>query len=194
MEKPVRDIPGVIHSLTQTPPNIQQDTINTYFTPTAKFVHPFCRTWYFGNSRWLIWAIYRWYKIMSPHIELTVNSVDQAVNSNPPFFSLHKAFDAPNMRLYVSISQIFRIWFIPFIPPRHVSLVTVLDLTYESQRGVYLINSQEDLYQVNEYIKFFLPGGSLIWTAWQWSATALCIVGALLLSPVTLWELKAQKG
>lgn len=71
----VKEIPGVIHLLTQSPPSIQRETIETYFTRNASFTHPFCRTGSWASSRWLIEMVYRWYKIMSPSIDLTVQSV-----------------------------------------------------------------------------------------------------------------------
>ncbi len=77
MEDPVHEIPSIIHALTQSPPSLQRQTIETYFTPTASLTHPFCRTGSFDGSRWLIWCIYRWYKILSPKIELQVESVGQ---------------------------------------------------------------------------------------------------------------------
>lgn len=76
-----QDIPHVIHLLTQTPPHTQRAAIEKYFTPNASFTHPFCRTGKFSNSRALILAIYRWYKIMSPRIDLRVNSVG---TTSPP--------------------------------------------------------------------------------------------------------------
>ena len=75
MEDPPAEIASIIHLLTQSPPSVQRQTIETYFTPTASFTHPLCRTGSFEGSRWLIWCIYRWYKIMSPHIELKVESI-----------------------------------------------------------------------------------------------------------------------
>jgi hypothetical protein len=71
----VKEIPGVIHLLTQSPPSIQEEAIETYFTPNASFTHPFCRTGSWSNSRWLVGKIYRWYKIMSPRIDMSVQSV-----------------------------------------------------------------------------------------------------------------------
>jgi hypothetical protein len=71
----VKEIPGVIHLLTQSPPSLQRAAIDKYFTIDAAFSHPFCRTWSFPNSRLLVAATYRWYKIMSPQIDLTVQSV-----------------------------------------------------------------------------------------------------------------------
>jgi hypothetical protein len=76
----VKEISSVIHSLTQTPPSTQHATVEKYFTRNASFTHPFCRTGSFElsdavNSRFLVQSIYRWYKIMSPRIDLHVNSV-----------------------------------------------------------------------------------------------------------------------
>jgi len=71
----VKEVTKVIHLLTQTPPVTQRETIEKYFTPNASFTHPFCRTGSFQDSRFLIRAVYRWYKIMSPRIDLTVKSV-----------------------------------------------------------------------------------------------------------------------
>lgn len=71
----VSEIPHVIHLLTQSKPSVQRSTIEYYFTANASFQHPFCRTGSFEGSRWLLWCIYRWYKIMSPRIEMNVDSV-----------------------------------------------------------------------------------------------------------------------
>ena len=94
MEDPVAEIPQIIHLLTQSPPSLQQLTIDRYFALDASFTHPFCRTGSFAldpsisigsygllsnytNSRWLIKCIYRWYKILSPRIQLEVDSVGE---------------------------------------------------------------------------------------------------------------------
>ncbi|KAI9674196.1 MAG: hypothetical protein M1817_002014 [Caeruleum heppii] len=177
MEDPAREVPLVIQALTQSPPHIQRQTINTYFTPDASFTHPFCRTGSFADSRWLIWMIYRWYKIMSPRIDLTVHSV---------------AFDPAIPRLYVDISQVFTIWAIPFYPPADVKLVTVLDLLYDKQQRLYFIKSQNDLYQVNEFLRFIFPGGAFLAKIWQFIATMFCVIGAILLWPVTFLEDRAK--
>lgn len=71
----------VVHQLTQTPPSVQRDTILKYFTNDAAFIHPFCRTGSFDGSRFLIQGIYRWYKIMSPRIKLSVNSVGMSASA-----------------------------------------------------------------------------------------------------------------
>src|SRR5947207_5798326 len=77
---PATEIPSVVRSLVQSPPSKQHRIIETYFRPNASFTFPLCRTgsWELSrtvNSRLLIVALYRWYKIMSPHIDLSINSV-----------------------------------------------------------------------------------------------------------------------
>ncbi|OKL63424.1 hypothetical protein UA08_01183 [Talaromyces atroroseus] len=196
MEDPVREIPTVIELLTESPPTLQASTVEKFFTPNASFTHPFCRTLSFNGSRWLVLAIYRFYKIMSPRIDLQVKSV---------------AFDQEHLKLYVTISQIFSIFIIPFyIAP--VTLTTVLTLTtnpneyrgyldFPNDQGKsvdseseetrrYWISSQEDLYQTTEFVKFFLPFGigvSMV-LVWHLFATIGCVLGSLLLSPITWAE------
>ncbi|KAF2147336.1 uncharacterized protein K452DRAFT_261770 [Aplosporella prunicola CBS 121167] len=192
MEDPQRDIRQVIHLLCQTPPSVQRDTIERFFTPDATFTHPFCRTGKLPHSRLLIRAVYRWYKIMSPRIDMRINSV---------------AYDPTTLLLYVHISQVFRIWAIPFYAAP-VSLVTVLHLAYSAPDshssavaaaegaalaarepgGRYYIAAQNDLYQVSEFVRFVWPGGFLVVWLWQLVATFFCVLGALLLWPVTLVE------
>ncbi|KAL4865392.1 hypothetical protein BDV12DRAFT_200139 [Aspergillus spectabilis] len=190
MEDPVAEVPTVIHLLTQSPPSLQETTIERFFTPTAEFVHPFCRIWRYNGSRWAVKKIYQWYKIMSPRIELEVRSV---------------AFDKENLKLYVSIFQIFSIWLIPFhVAP--VSLTTVLDLTTDPGTGdsdsnsistngksddkkqtLYYIQKQEDFYQPSEFIKFVLPyGGHFLVLMWHAFASLFSIFGAYALWPV-MW-------
>lgn len=79
MEDPRSEITSVISRLTQGSPSVQQQTIDTYFTPNAEFTHPFVRTGSWEGSRYLIHAVYRWYKIMSPRIELDVHSIGTVI-------------------------------------------------------------------------------------------------------------------
>ncbi|KAK7180930.1 hypothetical protein DPSP01_000602 [Paraphaeosphaeria sporulosa] len=172
MENPAKDITGVIHLLTQSPPSIQRETIETYFTSNASFTHPFCRTGSFDNSRSLIRAIYRWYKILSPKIELTVNSV---------------AYDERNLILYVNITQVFGIWMVPFHRAR-VNLTTVLELKQNRDDNKYYIQSQNDLYQTDEFVKFVIPPSWIFVWLWQFWATFFCFLGAVALWPISYAE------
>jgi hypothetical protein len=69
-----------------------------------------------------------------------------------------------------------------------VHLTTKLHLVQDSETQKYHIASQEDLYQTNELLRFVLPGGATLLWVWQLFATFLCIVGAVLLAPVTWVE------
>ncbi|KAK5042358.1 hypothetical protein LTR84_012815 [Exophiala bonariae] len=255
MDDPVAEIPDIIRALCTASPDTQRDTIESYFTSTASFTHPFCRTGSSTWSRWLIAQIYRWYKILSPQIDVSVDSV---------------AFDEEKLLLYVSIHQNFKIWLVPFYNAP-VNLVTVLQLVKGStllgsesstvydpdhlkgnnlddianttilpefervdttpnkgrkkvviisplnakkkstaipthnkfsvlasppspspnlatsssdgsiQHEQYYIQSQNDLYQTSEWIKFLLPWGlgDLLMVLWQFLATFMCVIGAL---------------
>ncbi|CAN9466737.1 unnamed protein product [Alternaria alternata] len=216
MEDPVKEIPAVIHLLTQSPPSLQRATIEKYFTPDAAFSHPFCRTWSRPNSRWLVERTYRWYKIMSPRIDCTVQSVGET------------AFDEKNLILYVTIFQIFRIWLIPFYyapvrlttvlylrrsasPPSYASIAAssstsasetkpnhslLADVTSQnstspsdtSSKPLYHISKQDDLYQVDQWIRFIAPGAWMLIWLWQVWATIFCVAGTVLLWPVTWVE------
>lgn len=90
--------------------------------------------------------------------------------------------------LYLNISQVFKIWFIPYYGAP-VTLTTILHLVPgQSGHAVahshghvkYFIRSQEDLYQTDEWIKFILPFGIgvAIVRLWYWNAALLCIAGA----------------
>ncbi|EME47818.1 hypothetical protein DOTSEDRAFT_69674 [Dothistroma septosporum NZE10] len=170
MDDPIQDVADVVHRLTQGSPKQQEEAINEYFTTDASFTHPFCRTGSFEGSRWLIHAIFRWYKVMSPKIDLTVHSV---------------AFDETNLILYINISQVFSIWLVPF-HHAHVNLTTVLQLVRKQRK--YYIQSQNDLYQADQFIKF-PPGlshmGPLFILFWNFLATFFCVVGAYIGAPFT---------
>lgn len=204
----VREIDSVITSLTTGSPEEQEFTINTYFLRSASFTHPFCRVPSFSkgtiplahdiDSLWVILTIYRWYRTLSPRIDINIESA---------------VFDQRTSTLYVSINQTFALWFVPFYKAP-VHLTTVLKLAQRTnwdssetvgrnnitegrepaplagpgqERARYFIESQEDLYQVNDFLNFVLPGvGPLAWFAWQVYATVLCVFGSLLFLPLYL--------
>lgn len=99
--------------------------------------------------------------------------------------------------------QLFRIWTIPFYSAP-VTITTLLQLVEEpyptphhpNKRPRYYIQSQNDLYQVNEWIKFTSLFGilSLVVMTWQLVATGLCVLGALLFWPVSWVEQNVVGG
>ncbi|KAL7959297.1 hypothetical protein V8C34DRAFT_280310 [Trichoderma compactum] len=205
MENPVQEIAAVINTLTKGSPQQQQDTLNTYFLSNAAFIHPFCRVPSISkgsvplardlDSRWLILGIYRWYRTLSPKIELTVDS---------------SVLDQRNNTLYVSIRQTFSIWFVP-LHSSSVKLLSVLRLAQGSssepgqlapkyqpdgrtssalagpgqERLRYYIASQEDLYQTNDFVAFVLPYlGPLLVFLWQLYSTGVTVVCSILFLPL----------
>ncbi|KAH8588032.1 hypothetical protein B0O99DRAFT_377588 [Bisporella sp. PMI_857] len=179
MDHPRCQISHVIKSLTEGSPAEQKQTLESYFLPDSSFTHPFCRIPRFSrnhvpflgdiNSRWVIWIIYRWYRILSPKIVLEVQSI---------------VFDESLRVLYVEIQQVFCPFFLPFYKS-NVHLTTKLRLYQSPHNGNYYVFSQEDLYQTNEFVKFFWPSGATILYLWQISATMVCVIGSLLLFWVT---------
>jgi hypothetical protein len=109
---------------------------------------------------------------MSPRIDISVQSV---------------AFDERNLTLYVQIFQIFRIWLVPFYYAP-VEFTTVLKLRHNNGDGKYYIHSQNDLYQVDQWIRFILPGGWILIYLWHAWATFFSVVGTYVLMPVTWIE------
>jgi len=198
MDDPVAEIAPIILGLTTTPPATQRQTLERYFTPNASFDHPLCYVdsfFYPLESRRVLLSVYRWYKILSPVIELKVNSI---------------AFDEPHGRLYVDATQVFTFWFIPW---KHITaeLVTVLQLekcvaprrehpidhpgtrgqaSYadvavngygEAEEERWYIKKQTDLYQTEQWVGF-LPLGGLIYRflimCFKRLATLVCLIGA----------------
>ncbi|KAJ4421846.1 hypothetical protein N0V82_003545 [Gnomoniopsis sp. IMI 355080] len=224
-----QEIRAVVRSLCQGTVDEQRRTIEQYFTKDASFVHPFCIVPHFHerhvplfgnlNSRDVVRGIFEWYRMLSPKIEIEIDTV------------LH---DTVRDKLYLDIRQIFAIWFVPLYSA-HVRLVTVLDLVANEDPDyhgpldriltqgdvseadekealahqpststinhhdsrTWKIHKQEDLYQVNEFLKF--TGTSLLtyaWTLFQLGASLVCIFMAYFvrLSPWAFQKEPARGG
>jgi hypothetical protein len=102
--------------------------------------------------------------------------------------------------LFINIHQIFSFFFLP-IYKANVHLTSVLHLIQipspdhqgydNAEGGKWYIMHQEDLYQTDEVVKFFWPGGNWVLWAFQLFATGMCILGALSLAPVT-WMMQRR--
>ncbi|EPE31204.1 hypothetical protein GLAREA_04171 [Glarea lozoyensis ATCC 20868] len=193
MDDPKTQIPSIIKSLTEGSPSAQHHALQTYFHSSASFTHPLCRVPSFShislpfvgeiNSRWVVGMIYRWYKILSPRIVLDVEVVE---------------FNKDTDIIFLNIHQIFSLFFVPFYKS-NVHLTTVLNLVQlpdpaQRAEGKYYIIHQEDLYQTDEVVKFFWPGGSTVIWGFQMFATCMCILGALALAPVTWAAERRARG
>jgi hypothetical protein len=167
----------LICALTQSSPSIQQSTLDAYFLPNASFSHPFVRTGSFDishihstlTSRYLISRIYLWYKILSPHISLSVSSA---------------TFDSSSGIAYATVNQRFAIWFIPFYKA-DVMLVVRLQLLQDVKSGRWYIASQDDCYPMIEAAKFLWFGLWRILWLWQAFSTLVCVLGCWACIPVT---------
>ncbi|KAK8118851.1 uncharacterized protein PG998_003477 [Apiospora kogelbergensis] len=144
------------------------------------------------ESRTFVRFIYEWYRILSPKIQIAINS---------------KVFDQQHNLLYLTIHQVFTLWFVPFsLWQAKVKLVTVLELVYlpvdedgqlsddgtvippddKRTRYRYFIRGQEDNYQMTEWLKFIAPwGGHILWYAGQLVSTLICSFCAMLFWPLT---------
>lgn len=168
------------------------------------------------DSRWVLLAIYRWYRTLSPRIDITIDSAGwltpQSLTHNNVVICL-AVFDQRSSQLFVNIHQTFALWFVPFYKAP-VRLVTVLQLAQRAswdsnetvtrshltegrepaalsgpgqERSKYYIVSQEDLYTFNDAISFVAPGfGPLLWSAWQLFSTVLCVLCSVLFLPIYL--------
>ncbi|KAF9881823.1 hypothetical protein CkaCkLH20_00969 [Colletotrichum karsti] len=201
----IKEIKTVIRDLVQGSPEKQKNALYSHFAEDAAFTHPFCHVPSFGNvqlpflpainSRFFIFLIYRWYRILSPNIDMEIESSVQDQKTN---------------LLYVKMSQDFRLWFVPFYLA-HVNFVVVLqletrpvddqgrplprnqtDASAVGARQRQFIVHQEDHYQVGEWLKFLVPFfGYWAWHIFTLFATLLCAVGAFIGYPVT-WFFQQQ--
>ena len=93
--------------------------------------------------------------------------------------------------VYISMHQYFSLFFErPFGYVGKIPLVTVLHLKKDDTTDRYYIHSQEDHYQPEEFLKFFLPGGHYLVEWWQGFNAFASVIGALLLTPwlrVLIW-------
>ncbi|KAF2671150.1 hypothetical protein BT63DRAFT_438667 [Microthyrium microscopicum] len=219
MEDPETQIPLLIHTLTRTPPHLQSTAIQTYFLPSASFSHPFVRTgsWDLGNglnSRWAISKVYRWYKILSPTIDVVVVSVAVdygqtntlhtfSTTDQSPIGSQVNGVDTRDTKAlakqgtaktaYANIKQTFRIFPLPFYKA-DVELVVKLDLVWDRHWRRYYISRQTDLYDLVNTLKFLWVPIWLPVILWQYFVTVICILGAWVGWPVTLLEERWRVG
>ncbi|KAI0260378.1 hypothetical protein BC834DRAFT_549278 [Gloeopeniophorella convolvens] len=144
MNNPEKEIEKVVQRLTTSAtPDDQRSAFQRYFTSDAGFRHPLCSVEPAHNSRDAVLAIFQWYRIMSPRIDLSVDDI---------------TYDAAKQQLFLNISQVFHIRFSPF-PPAKTRLLTRLTLREEG--GRYYIVFQEDFYHPDDFQALLTP--PLVW-------------------------------
>ncbi|KAF5319214.1 hypothetical protein D9619_008726 [Psilocybe cf. subviscida] len=140
MENPAEEITAIVHKLTATDsPDVQKATIETYMLPTVSFRHPVCSVPAGPNSRYQLLGTYQWYRVLSPHIDINVESV---------------VFDSATNLLYLEAVQWFKLFFLP-ISPAPARLVIRLQLVHID--GLYYIAEQEDFYHPDDFGALLLP-------------------------------------
>lgn len=78
MQDPKKEIANIVRTLCTTRDASElEETVNKYFAPDAKFLHPLCR----ANSRNEILGLFQWYRLASPGTELKVSSISKWPNS-----------------------------------------------------------------------------------------------------------------
>ncbi|KAJ7747646.1 hypothetical protein DFH07DRAFT_830850 [Mycena maculata] len=140
MQNPVSEISAVVSLLTAAAaPDIQQATFRKYVTSDAGFRHPLCNVTPGPGSRERVLGVYQWYRILSPHIDITVKSV---------------VHDPENHILLLDVVQTFHVRFSPFKP---VPSNLFIRLTLREENGLHYIAFQEDFYHPDEFMALLIP-------------------------------------
>ncbi|KAF8906970.1 hypothetical protein CPB84DRAFT_1704369 [Gymnopilus junonius] len=140
MEDPAKEIISVAYQLTATEsPDVQKAAVERYMTPDVGFKHPVCSVNPGPNSRESVLGIYQWYRVLSPHIDIGIESV---------------VWDPKQNVLYVEGVQWFKLFFLP-IKPAPARLV--IRLTLRKKSGLYYISQQEDFYHTEDFAALLLP-------------------------------------
>ncbi|KAF9472098.1 hypothetical protein BDN70DRAFT_998335 [Pholiota conissans] len=140
MENPVEEIKAVVHQLTATnSPDIQKAALESYMTSDVAFRHPVCSVNAGPNSRDTMLGIYQWYRVLSPQIEIKVESI---------------MFDSEKDVMILEGVQWFKLFFLP-VKPMPARLI--IRLTLRKQDGLYYISEQEDFYHPEDFAALLLP-------------------------------------
>ncbi|KZT18341.1 hypothetical protein NEOLEDRAFT_1125491 [Neolentinus lepideus HHB14362 ss-1] len=140
MENPAEDIKQVIQLLcSSASPDIQKATVERYFCPDAEFRHPLCRVPSGYKSREEILGIYQWYRVISPKLSITTQSV---------------MYDPAQARIIADSTQLFHIrWSI--FSPAPARLLTHIQL--REIDGRHYIALQEDWYHPDDFMNLLVP-------------------------------------
>ncbi|KIM44240.1 hypothetical protein M413DRAFT_443262 [Hebeloma cylindrosporum] len=140
MENPVKEIVSIVQQLVATDsPNVQKAALETYMTPDVAFRHPVCVVESHANSRDTLLGIYQWARVLSPRVEIKVDSI---------------VFDENRRVMYLESVQWFKLFFLPTIasPARLITR-----LTLREKNGLYYISQQEDFYHPEDFAALLVP-------------------------------------
>ncbi|TFK20170.1 hypothetical protein FA15DRAFT_647365 [Coprinopsis marcescibilis] len=140
MESPDVDIMSIVLNLTTTASaETQKATVEKYMTQDVEFRHPVCLIPRGRNSRDTVLKVFQWYRILSPTVDLKVNSV---------------VFDQEREQIYLDLVQWFKLFFLP-VDPVPARLITRLELRKVENK--YYISKQEDFYHPVDFTKLLFP-------------------------------------
>lgn len=127
MEDPVAEIESVVLNVTATQsPDIQQAAFQRYMSQDMGFRHPVCSIHPGPSSRNKVLGVYQWYRVLSPRIDIRIDSV---------------VFDEARRLLYVEGVQWFKLIFLPVKP---VPARLIIRLTLRKENNLFYIAFQED--------------------------------------------------
>ncbi|KAF8966142.1 hypothetical protein BDZ97DRAFT_1756841 [Flammula alnicola] len=143
MENPPQEINSVVYQLTATDsPDVQKAAIESYMTSDVAFRHPVCSVESGPNSRNAVLGVYQWYRVLSPRIDIKLESI---------------VFDSTQNLLYLEGVQWFKLFFLPITPaPARL----IIRLTLRKQDGLYYISQQEDFYHPEDFAALLLPASA----------------------------------
>ncbi|KAJ6524442.1 hypothetical protein DFH09DRAFT_1189594 [Mycena vulgaris] len=140
MQHPSSEVGAVVSLLTAAAaPDIQKAAFHRYLTSDAGFRHPLCNVTPGPGSRERLLGIYQWYRILSPHIDITVKSV---------------VHDTDNNTLLLDVVQVFHLRLSPFKPAPSRLLVR---LTLREENDLHYIAFQEDFYHPDDFMSLITP-------------------------------------
>ncbi|KAF9524214.1 hypothetical protein CPB83DRAFT_910092 [Crepidotus variabilis] len=140
MNDPEKEISLIVRQLCATDsPDVQKATLEKYMTSDVGFRHPVCEVKPGPNSRDALLGIFQWYRVLSPQVDIEVESV---------------VFDPSKEVLYLEIIQWFKLGLLP-LKPAPARLLTRLQL--RKQAGLYYIAEQQDFYHTDEFAALLLP-------------------------------------
>ncbi|KAJ7915661.1 hypothetical protein B0H13DRAFT_395553 [Mycena leptocephala] len=156
MQNPSSEVGAVVSLLTAAAaPDIQKAAFLKYLTPDAAFRHPLCNVSPGPGSRDRLLGIYQWYRILSPHIDITVKRV---------------VHDPASNTLLLDVVQYFHLRFSPFKAAPSRLLVR---LTLREENGLHYIALQEDFYHPDDFMSLIIPPlAPVIRTGLSMTATA----------------------
>ncbi|TCD66069.1 hypothetical protein EIP91_001878 [Steccherinum ochraceum] len=143
MEHPEEEIADVVKTLTcAESPEAQKAAVEKYYAVDAAFRHPLSTVVPGPNSRSAILGVYQWYRVLSPTIQLNVDSI---------------TYNSSRAELFLEVTQSFHIRWSPFSPaPARLLVHLVLSPSIDDPK-LWVISLQEDFYHPEDLTALVVP-------------------------------------